>query len=175
MKYALIDSKKIGISIISKGVNDEVLKLINQEDLFHIERDSNGNIESIDYNTKLVNEILSVTSKVTYNNLIDVENKDNGIITYIPIGVVTDNVFLNDKGPKVPVKLSVNGNVLTSLKTDVKEYGVNSALIQVSVKIEANVDIIIPLRVEDIVIVNEVPISIKIIKGNVSSILTNEK
>ena len=171
MKYALIDSKKIGIDIISKGVNDEVIKLLENNDIFSTERDNNGNIESIDYNSKVVNELLSVASKITYNNLQNVSETNNGIITYVPMGVVTDNVFLNNLGPKVPVKLKLDGNVLTSLKTDVKEYGINSALIQISIKVEANVDIIIPLRVEDISIVNEVPISIKIVKGNISSIL----
>lgn len=175
MKYALIDSKKIGISIISKGVNEEVTKILDNNDIFYIEKDKNDVVETIDYNTKVVNELLSIVSRITYDNLKDIEKNNNGIITRIPIGVVTDNVFFNNLGPKVPVKINLDGNVLTSLKSDVKEYGLNSALIQISVKVEANIDVIIPLKVEKIIIVNEVPVSIKIIKGNVSSIFTGNK
>ena len=68
----------------------------------------------------------------------------------------------------------LNGNVLTSLKTNVKEYGINSALIEVSVKIEANIDLVVPFKSTEIKVINEVPISIKVVKGNVSSILNTE-
>ena len=56
----------------------------------------------------------------------------------------------------------------------VKEYGINSALIEVSVKIEANIDLVVPFKSTEIKVINEVPISIKVVKGNVSSILNTE-
>ena len=99
--------------------------------------------------------------------------KNDNIITRIPMGMVTNNLFLENLGPKVPVRLNLVGNVLTSLKTRVKEYGMNSALVEISIRIEANVEILVPLRVEQIKIVNEVPISIKIVEGNVSSLLSS--
>ena len=173
IKYAKIESKKVGIDIISKGVSDEIVKVLDRNDIFSVDKDNNGNIELIHYNTKVVNEILSVTSKVVMNNFKEIEEKNEGIVSYIPMGIVTNNLFLENLGPKVPVKLSPVGNVLTSLKTDVKNYGVNSALVQISVRIEANVDILIPLKTGEIKIVNEVPVSIKIIEGNVSSFLSS--
>ena len=174
MKYAEIESKRIAIDIISNGVSDEVIKTLDKKDIFYTEKDNNGNVEVIDYNSKVVNEVLSVSSKKVIKNFEKVENKNDGIVTRIPLGVVTNNIFFENLGPKVPVKLSLDGNVLTSLKTDVKEYGINSALIQISVKIEANVHIIMPLYTKEINVINEVPISIKIAKGNVSSILNSE-
>ena len=173
IKYAKIESKKVGIDIISKGVSDEIVKVLDRNDIFSVDKDNNGNIELIHYNTKVVNEILSVTSKVVMNNFKEIEEKNEGIVSYIPMGIVTNNLFIENLGPKVPVKLSPVGNVLTSLKTDVKNYGVNSALVQISVRIEANVDILIPLKTGEIKIVNEVPVSIKIIEGNVSSFLSS--
>ena len=173
IKYAKIESKKVGIDIISKGVSDEVVRVLDKNDIFTVEKDNNGNVELIHYDTKVVNEILSVTSKVVMNNFERIEKKNDGIVTYIPMGVVTNNLFLENLGPKVPVRLSPVGNVLTSLKTNVKNYGINSALVQISVRIEANVDILIPLKTGEIKIVNEVPVSIKIIEGNVSSILSS--
>ena len=174
MKYAEIESKRIAIDIISNGVSDEVIKTLDKKDIFYTEKDNNGNVEVIDYNSKVVNEVLSVSSKKVIKNFEKVEKKNDGIVTRIPLGVVTNNIFFENLGPKVPVKLSLDGNVLTSLKTDVKEYGINSALIQISVKIEANVHIIMPLYTKEINVINEVPISIKIAKGNVSSILNSE-
>lgn len=173
IKYAKIESKKVGIDIISNGVSDEVVKVLDKDDIFTLDKDNNGNIELIHYNTKVVNEILSLTSKVVMNNFKEIKKRKDGIVTYIPIGIVSNNIFLENLGPKVPVKLSLVGNVLTSLKTNVKNYGINSALVEISVRIEANVEILIPLKTGEIKIVNEVPVSIKLIEGNVSSFLSS--
>ena len=143
IRYSKIKSKKIAIDIISKNVSDDVVKILDKEDLFLVERDNLGNIETVDYNSKVVNKILSDTSKRVVKNFQD-------------------------------LKSIKDGNVLTSLDTKVKEYGVNSALIEVSVKIEANIDVIIPFKTSEIKVINNVPISLKIAKGNVSSILNSK-
>lgn len=174
IKYSEIKSKKIAIDIISKNVSKEVNMVLDNKDLFVIEKDNEGNIETIDYNTKIVNEILSVSSKTVLKNFEKIEKNNDGIFMKVPIGVVSNNVFLENLGPKIPIKLELDGNILTSLKTKVKEYGINSALIEVSVKIEANIDVIVPFKSTEIKVINEVPISIKLAKGNVSSILNKE-
>ena len=43
---------------------------------------------------------------------------------------------MENLGPKVPIKLRLDGNVITSIETNVKSYGYNSALIEISIKIE---------------------------------------
>ncbi len=174
IKYSKIESKKIAIDIISKDISDEVIRILNNDDLFILEKDASGNIELIDYNTKVVNKILSESSKRVTKNFNEVQTKDKGVVMKVPIGIVTNNIFLENLGPKVPIKLVLNGNALTSLDTKVREYGINSALIEVSVKIEANIDVIIPFKSSEIKVINEVPISIKVVKGNVSSILNSE-
>ena len=174
LKYAKIEGKKQAIDIISKNLSDDIVECLNDKELFTVEKDNNGNIEMIDYNTKVVNKILSITSKQVTNNFSELEKKNNSIIKKIPMGIITNNVFFDNLGPKIPIKMELDGNVLTSLKTKVKNYGVNSALIEVYVNIEANVDIIIPFCNTKIKVTNEVPISIKVAKGNVSSILNTE-
>lgn len=174
LKYAKIEGKKQAINIISKNLSDDIVECLNDEELFTVEKDNNGNIEMIDYNTKVVNKILSITSKQVTNNFSELEKKNNSIIKKIPMGIITNNVFFDNLGPKIPIKMELDGNVLTSMKTKVKNYGVNSALIEVYVNIEANVDIIIPFCNTKIKVTNEVPISIKVAKGNVSSILNTE-
>ena len=174
VKYSKIESKNIAIQIISKNISDDVIKILNEDNLFLVEKDNNDNIELIDYNTKVVNKILSKSAERVTKNFYDNKKKNDGVIMKIPLGVITNNIFFENLGPRVPVKLVLDGNALTSLKTNVKEYGINSALIEVSVKIEANIDIIIPFRTNSIKVINEVPISIKVVKGNVSSILNTE-
>ena len=47
-------------------------------------------------------------------------------IYYIPLGVVTGNCILSNFGPKVPVKMSVIGNVDSDLKTKLEDSGINN-------------------------------------------------
>ncbi len=67
--------------------------------------------------------------------------------------------------------LVLDGNVITSLQTDVREYGYNSALIEVSIKIEANTEVILPFKTKNQKIVNIVPVSIKIVEGDVTPLI----
>lgn len=173
IKNTKIESKKIAIKIISKNVSNDIIKELENKELFIVEKDNNNNIEMIDYDSKVVNELLSIVSKRITKNFNELEKKNN-IVMKVPIGVVTNNIFLENLGPKIPIKLVLNGNVFTSLKTNVKEYGINSALIEVFVVVEANINLIIPFRTSEIKVVNEIPISIKVVKGNVSSILNKE-
>ena len=174
ISYSKIKSKKVAIDIISKNVSDDIVKILKKDELFIVERDNKGNIETIDYDSKVVNELLSDTSKRVIRNFNKLKEINNGVIMRIPVGIISKNVFIQSLGPKIPVKLVLDGNVLTSLNTKVKEYGVNSALIEVSIKIEADIEVILPFKTSDIKVVNNVPISIKIVKGNVSSILNKE-
>ena len=163
--------KETGINIISENVSDKIISILDKEELFTIEKDINGNIESIDYNTKVVNEILKEVSNVSYNNFKKYEKEKDGVITYIPLFSGSKNIFFSNLGPKVPIKLILDGNVMTSLETNVKEYGYNSALIEVSVKIEANTEVILPFKTSNEKITNIIPVSIKIVEGNITPLL----
>ena len=175
MPTILITSKNIiketGMTIISENVSDKIISILDKEELFKIEKDDNGNIESIDYNTKVVNEILKEVSNVSYNNFKKYEKENDGVITYVPIFSGSNNIFFSNLGPKVPLKLILDGSVITSLDTNVREYGYNSALIEISVKIEANTEVVLPFKTSNEKITNIVPVSIKIVEGNVSPLL----
>lgn len=163
--------KETGMNIISENVSDKIIDILDKEELFKIEKDNEGNIESIDYNTKVVNIILKEVSNISYSNFKKYEKENDGIISYVPILSGSNNIFFSNLGPKVPIKLVLDGNVVTSLQTDVKEYGYNSALIEVSVRIEANTEVILPFKSRNEKIVNIVPVSIKIVKGNITPLL----
>ena len=173
IEYAKIESKRVGIDIISKNISKEAINILKTNNIFNVEKDNNGNIELIDYNTEVVNKILMDSSKIAVENFNEFKKNEDGLVTKVPMGIITNNVFFENLGPKVPIKLDLNGNVLTSLKTNIKSYGINSALVEISIKIEANLIILVPLRSEEINIVNEVPISIKLVEGNAINLLSN--
>lgn len=172
IKYASIEGKNKAIDIISKNISKSICNSYNDNDLFIVEKDKNGNIETVDYNSKTINNLLSISTKQAIKNFNSL--KDKKYISYIPLGASTNNIFFNNLGPKIPIKLELDGNVMSSLNTNVKEYGMNSALVEVSIRLESNISIIIPFNKKDIKIVNNIPISIKLIKGNISGILNED-
>ena len=192
MTQAKVDSKKMALSIIKNSLNEDVLKTLD-DDMYKIIQKNNGEVQTIDFNPIIVNRFLTKTTSVVSNNLkkiekgkvenisfinddeYDIENLKNEVISVIPMGIITNNVLLSNLGPKIPVKINMIGNVISNIETKVSNYGINSALVQIIVKVEVTEEVIIPFQTETIKIVNEVPVSIKIINGNVPQYYSNGK
>ena len=155
--------------------------------MFEITKNNNGEIETIDFNTKIINKIMVEIAKNVrqrlkeveqgknlpeemYDNMLDPSLK-NGIIYEVPMGVAFNNAFLSNMGPKIPVKIKYSGNVGLDVKTRVKQYGINSALIEVYVYIEVTQRTILPFQSKDVKLTSEIPVVIKVIKGSVPNYL----
>ena len=61
------------------------------------------------------------------------------------------------------------GSVFSKLSVDIKDYGINNALIKVNINIESEVKILLPF-VSSVKKINvDVPVIMKVIEGNVPS------
>ena len=100
-----------------------------------------------------------------YYDIMD-KSMRKGIIYEIPSGVVFNNAFLSNVGPKVPVKIKYSGNVGLDVKTRVEKYGINSALVEVYIYVEVTQRTILPFQSKDIKLTSEIPVVMKVIKGN---------
>ena len=182
--YAEKQAKKISTSVISSAIDKELGEKFNSDTLFI----NNGN--EINYNTYEINNILKsigtnvkeYLKKLENGELGDlglsdyegIKNKNKkGVIYQIPTGVIFNNGLLANIGPKIPVKLSFNGNITSDLIIDVKEYGINNAVIEIGVKVTAEEQLILPFSTKQISVESIIPISIKIINGNVPGYYLN--
>ena len=77
--------------------------------------------------------------------------------------------MLSNLGPKIPVKINLDGDVITSLNTEVKDYGINNALIKISVNVKVYMNVIIPFKTEEIIIETNIPIVMRIVEGEIPS------
>lgn len=182
INYANVQTKRIGIEILRNAGTKEVNELLKDKNLFKIAKNNNGEIESIDFDTGIINESLLVVAKNVRKRLKEVEKGENlpeevymdvldkdlkkGIIYEVPIGVVFGNSFLANIGPKVPVKIKYSGNVGLDVKTRVSQYGINSALIEVYIYVEVTQRTILPFSSKDIKLTSEIPIVMKVVKGS---------
>lgn len=184
---------KISKLIVNKAVSEAVIEEMDINKLFIIQKNSDNDIQLIDFDPEIVNRILSAISDsiVEYfeelekgnssivdikNNLItntDISSEKEGVIFEIPMGVISNNPLLSNLGPKIPIRISFNGELESSLKTDVENYGINNAIITVSVNIKVSEQILMPVRSKQITISNDIPIAIKIIQGRIPNYYLN--
>ena len=189
MSYANVQTKRIGIEIVRSAGLKEVNELLKDKELFTIIKNNDGEIESIDFDTGLINNALIVVAKnvrarlkeiekgenlpeEVYSNVLD-KNLKNGIIFEIPMGVALGNTLFSNLGPKIPVKIKYSGNVGLDVKTRVSEYGLNSALIEIYIYVEVTQRTILPFQSEDVKLTSEIPVVMKVVKGGVPNYIPN--
>lgn len=185
MTEAKVDAKKMALTVMENSVNDDVLKILKEEDIFVVSNNNDGEVSNIDFNPVVVNKVLNKTLSVVNDNLKKIEkgqidnityiNKEdynikklkNGVISELPLGLVTKNALLSNIGPKVPVRLNMTGTAIGNIYTDTKSYGINSAIVEVYAHVEVTERVIIPFSSKEIKVYNNVPIAIKIVQGKI--------
>ena len=170
LNYSESEMKRVVTTVINKTVSE----LEFNDDLFILK--NSDNIKIVDYNPKVLNNIISIISNNVYSNLKLIEKMDkntlkkfnlNSSIFYIPSGIVFNSVMLNNIGPKIPVKLEIIESINPNIETKVTEYGINNSLIEVNIRVNANIRMVLPLSSRNIEITVIVPLTVKIIQGNI--------
>lgn len=185
MEYAKVEVERIARYVVNYSVSSNNVNQISTSEMFIVSKNKNDEIEVIDFDSAVVNKILnSITNNVISNfkaieqgdlDVIDLSNGfllntnidklKQGIIAEIPIGLVTNNALLSNLGPKIPVKLSIAGDIESELETEIKYYGINNALVTVYVNIKVSEQIYMPIAVDRVTIEQKIPIAIKMIQG----------
>lgn len=173
LNYSENEASVIITNAISKAIDEDILKKIKDNDLYTIIKNKDDEIEMIDYDSYLVNVFLRNVTNNIIKYLKQEENKDDNASFYIPMGSILQNPVLNGKGPKIPVKMELVGSVITGVKSNVKDYGINNSLIEIYVHVEVREKLILPVTAKEITIVNDLPISYKIIKGKIPNYYSN--
>ena len=87
----------------------------------------------------------------------------------LPFFIGSKNPLLVSLGPKIYVPLNFSGAILTNLKTEIKDYGLNNALVEMYVTIKINIDILYPYNKSKEEINYDVLIASSIINGRIPS------
>ena len=185
LNYAENETRRIANIIVSKSVDDEILKLID-DDFFLITKE-NDVIKSIDFDpvklntflTKIIDKV-QTNLKLLENGEIDKLNLGNSELIYydkeklkkgvfyeIPMGVIFNNPLLANFGPKVPVKLTLMGEVISNVETKITNYGINNALIETSINLKLTEKVLLPISSKSIDVEYNIPLSLKMIQGNI--------
>ncbi len=190
MEYAELQVGRMATQVIRQSVSTEVTDKISIEDLFLITRDANNDIKTIDLNPIQVNRMVGLVTEKVSNYLTKVENGEiedlnlsaelydskkvkKGIIFEIPSGIIFNNPILTNIGPKVPVKLNLIGDIISDVKTKVTNYGINNALVEVSVYVQVTEQVILPFASKRMTVEMNVPVALKLVQGTVPNYYLN--
>lgn len=193
MDYAKEESYKLATLVINDAISKKVVEELTLDNLFLITKDGNGEIVSIDFNSIIVNKVLTTTTTAVEKSLKYIEQgriaeldlSDNIVVEYndklakkgifyeIPLGVVLNNSFLSNLGPKIPVKMSLIGSIISGVETKVTNYGINNALIEVFVHLQISLQVILPFSSESVQVETNIPIAIKIVQGKIPEYYAN--
>lgn len=150
---------KIVYLFFSDLITDEVINKESVNNILEVTKNSKGEIVTVNYDLEKTYQILTNISKILKKGINDLEqgkinvldydkylkNGPNGLILNVPFFIASDNIFLNNLGPQIPVLINFNESLLTNIKTKVTNYGFNNALLEIYVTVELQKLIITPL------------------------------
>lgn len=164
---------------------------ISFDDLVEMEVDNNGNVATLGWNSEAVNRALrSATERAEYflygmnkGEQFDVEDPDlqpmefgdsvgdlaakDPTVVEIPLGQATGNTVLANLGPKIPVHFEIVGSLRSDVVHEVKEFGVNAALIEIYIPVEVSIRIVVPFSTTTKEVSTRVFIDSRVIMGEV--------
>ena len=184
-RYSSAEVQRFTTILLNHSVNETIVDKIDEE-LFKIEKDQTGKIQTLDYKTKEVNKLLEEITKNVQNNLLNLEhgvidklnvsenfkgknfqNVKNGVICELPMSSIFSNSLLANIGPIIPIRLSFVGAVSTNLNTKITSYGINNLYLEINICVEVTERITMPMTTEEVKSSVDIPISIKIIEGEI--------
>lgn len=187
MEYAELEARKLATILMNSAVTSNVLEKLDVESLFVMTKDSDGSIRSVDFNPVTVNSLLIQTTNNVQKNLKRIEKGDvdalelidnsllgynedqlrKGIIGNIPTGVLFHNALLANLGPKFPVRIKLIGDIESNVHTKVTNYGINNAVIEVSIHMEIKTQALLPFSSKSLLITSDIPVAVKLMQGSI--------
>lgn len=183
--YAELEIKKFANLIINHAVSTEIKKNSQVDQLFTIEKDNDGNIVAMDFNTFFVNQFLSSVMNTIHEELTQIENGEvkeentellnryqkekleKGILYEVPIGLFLDFPLWINLLPKVPIKFQFLGDVSSHIHTKITNYGINNAFVEVNIEVEVSMMSMLPFFSQRFTVQSEVPMIMKLVEGTV--------
>lgn len=163
MNIAKVRVKQVATQAINKAITEQVARKSESEKLIDWKMNGNGKISGFMLNYSEHMSITSETIQTVQNTLKEIKN----IPEHIPIGHALGSAIISSFGPRVPVKFEPVGAVKVELSTRERNAAINMVLVEVYIKVVAEVSIIIPFDTEPELVETEIPISYLLVVGDV--------
>ncbi len=180
-RIAEMEIQNIATHSINSALSNQLGEIIDINELIVFERNENGYVTSMVYDTQMYTQIMGATMNEIATQLRAVRSGEitsdgeatnrqdgrSGIVHEIPLGRATNNALLANLGPTVPIRFSTVSDVNADLRDKVERVSINSTRVSLDIFIEVDVEIIIPFDVVTETVEVTFPIGFAILNGPV--------
>lgn len=179
----LINEKldKVLYQFFNELITNDIINKENVNDLLEITKNSKGEILTVKYDLEKTYAILTKISNILKKSINDLENgkidvslydkylnsSKYGLVMNVPLFLASSNIFINNLGPKIPIIINFNETLLTNIKTKVKSYGFNNALLEIYITVEMQKLIITPVEKDESKFYYDILIGALVVNGSV--------
>lgn len=162
--YGINHAKTVCTQVTHQAVTDFLNKnQINYQELITVNRRENGEIASLEADAMQINRL---KADVTNTVLSELQKKDIQTMR-IPFGSLTGSNLLSGRGPKIPLKTGINITVITNIKSEFFEAGINQTCHQLYLSLDIQLFAALSEEPQTVTISSEFLITETIISGTV--------
>lgn len=193
LEYAEVQTKKIASYVVNEAISSRTSSVLDVNDIIEEVPAGSSETVTVRFNADIINRVQAETQGLVkkylaqaeqgnLNQLPELENVEynvgkieggDGIVFFVPLGQAANLPLLGNLGPKIPIRFHIIGNVHSDVTSNIKEFGINSALVEVWVNLEVNVQIIVPFASKSATITQSFPVAMGLTRGPVPNIYTN--
>lgn len=166
-------SNNIGYDILNDEVIDDILIINKNEDgeILYVDYDLDKAYKALDVVTSEINSLLVNLENGYVENNTDnsIKTSDYGLILELPMFISSNSVLFASLGPKIYFKINFVGSLLTNIKSQIVDYGMNNALVELYVTIKITEELVAPVTKSIQEIEYDVLIASKVINGRIPS------
>ena len=150
-------------TVISNQESTKAMNKYQYEELYTVEKDSEGNIVIIRSNVVPINNMISDLTEAIQKRFNEIEDTE----IEIPVGNIFGIYYFSGVGPSIPARVKMTGTLDTEVKSEFFAKGINQTLHRIYVNFECYVQIITPIKNFKKKITNQVIIAEHVILGNI--------
>lgn len=102
-----------------------------------------------------------------YQNKLQQMSDDGGLIATIRLGLLTDNPFLANVGPKINLKYKTISAITSTVEENIENYGVNHVMVSLKIVIKIRLMVLFPFYNEEFSHEYDYPLVMEVIGGEV--------
>ena len=181
MDFAAHQTVNIATAAISEGVRRSELSRENPSSFITIS--DGGNLPIV--NNMLINYYLANISREIVDIMQYIQRGDltqlglqslveaDGVLFEVPWAAAFNLTLFHNFGPVFPVRARMLGNVGTDMEIQIKEYGINNAVLSVDLIIDTNIQVALPFRSHVEPVTTRIPLVTTPIQGEVPQFYWN--
>lgn len=163
MKVAEEKLKREAIDIINETAIEIYSNDFSYSDIMIVEKDTEGNITMLRSDTVKLNYLASKMTLTCNDKIEDLSN----LGLEVPLGYISDNIIFHNIGPNINIKMNQIGSIDKNYESIFESAGINQTRHKIYLNVKLKLNVVIPLKSEEVEIFTQIPISETIIVGKI--------